>query len=214
MAEVAKPGRGTYHHGDLRGSLVDAAIKLLSEAQHWDFSLREVARRANVSHNAPYFHFADKRELLAEIAVSGFDALRARMLAAAGLADDAGSALAAIGAAYAGFGEANPAHYRLMFGPTLLGGGDASAQRVATAAASSRAVLSDAVRRGASEAAFSFGTDDEAAILETTITAWSLAHGLTMLYIDGLAAAETEMTLMDLCSIVSHRFRVGLMGPG
>src|SRR5271167_3875727 len=70
----------TYHHGDLRRSLIDAALALVTEEQDWTFSLREVARRAGVSHNAPYNHFADKRELLAAVAVAGFEALRAKML--------------------------------------------------------------------------------------------------------------------------------------
>src|ERR1700677_662644 len=71
-----------YHHGDLRRSLVEAALALLSEKQDWAFSLREVARRAGVSHNAPYNHFADKRELLVAVASMGFERLRERMLLA------------------------------------------------------------------------------------------------------------------------------------
>ena len=46
-----------YHHGNLAPALVEAALTLLNETQDWDFSLREVARRAGVSHNAPYKHF-------------------------------------------------------------------------------------------------------------------------------------------------------------
>ena len=58
-----------YHHGDLRRAIVTSALELLRETRSLEFSLRELARRAGVSHNAPYKHFADKRELLA--AVSG-----------------------------------------------------------------------------------------------------------------------------------------------
>ena len=46
-----------YHHGDLRRAVVVAALEILSETQSLDFSLRELARRAGVSHNAPYKHF-------------------------------------------------------------------------------------------------------------------------------------------------------------
>src|SRR5258705_11133800 len=60
--------RKSYHHGDLRRALVNAAVSLLTKTQRWDFSLREVARSAGVSHNAPYSHFASKRELLAAVA--------------------------------------------------------------------------------------------------------------------------------------------------
>ena len=52
-----------YHHGDLRHAIVQAALEILRETQSLEFSLRELARRAGVSHNAPYKHFSDKREL-------------------------------------------------------------------------------------------------------------------------------------------------------
>ena len=61
-----------YHHGDLRRAVVVAALEILSETQSLEFSLRELARRAGVSHNAPYKHFADKRELLAAVSAVGF----------------------------------------------------------------------------------------------------------------------------------------------
>ncbi|HZD27418.1 MAG TPA: helix-turn-helix domain-containing protein, partial [Xanthobacteraceae bacterium] len=67
-----------YHHGDLRRVVVVAALEILSETQSLDFSLRELARRAGVSHNAPYKHFADKRELLAAVSAVGFEQLAKR----------------------------------------------------------------------------------------------------------------------------------------
>src|SRR5271170_5665578 len=67
-----------YHHGDLRRGLLDAASELMAEDQNWTFSLREVARRAGASHNAPYNHFASKNDLLVAIAAEGFKLLRER----------------------------------------------------------------------------------------------------------------------------------------
>ena len=64
-----------YHHGDLRRVIVKAALEILRETQSLEFSLRELARRAGVSHNAPYKHFADKRELLAAVSGAGFEML-------------------------------------------------------------------------------------------------------------------------------------------
>jgi AcrR family transcriptional regulator len=72
-----------YHHGDLRHALIDAAMALVTEEQDWTFSpLREVARRAGVSHNAPYNHFGEKQDLLIAVAGAGFERLRERMAAA------------------------------------------------------------------------------------------------------------------------------------
>src|SRR6202165_723000 len=68
-----------YHHGDLPRAIVTAALEILSETQSHEFSLRELARRAGVSHNAPYKHFADKRQLLAAVSAAGFEALVKRM---------------------------------------------------------------------------------------------------------------------------------------
>lgn len=210
MRSITKSKRTGYHHGDLRRSLVDAALAILSDTQRWDFSLREVARQAGVSHNAPYAHFADKHNLLAEVAVAGFEILGSRMRESAKDASNAGEALSKIGHAYAQFGEHNPAHYRLMFGPTLMGGRDGPSERVAQAAAASRSILSETIRRGAREGVFSVAADDETAIRTTTIATWSLVHGLTMLYIDGLVSAESPRDLQQLVTSVSERFRGGL----
>src|SRR4029077_17911700 len=68
-----------YHHGDLRRAIVNAALEILHETQSLEFSLRELARRAGVSHNAPYKHFVDKRELLAAVSAAGFETLTNRM---------------------------------------------------------------------------------------------------------------------------------------
>src|SRR5207342_1602524 len=68
----AKP----YHHGDLRNALLDAARALLEEGPFADLSLRAVARRAGVSHAAPYRHFPNHESLLVELALEGFTELR------------------------------------------------------------------------------------------------------------------------------------------
>src|ERR1700761_5327041 len=108
-----------YHHGDLRQALLNSAGAILSETGRWDFSLREVARRAGVSHNAPYRHFADKDALLAAIGVSGYEILIARTTTAAKVSPGPGEILRAVGKAYIEFGVCNPALYRLMFGQGL-----------------------------------------------------------------------------------------------
>ena len=62
-----------YHHGDLRQTLIDAAIKMLTKSSPDSLSLRDLARQAGVSIAAPYRHFKDKRELLAAISAQGFE---------------------------------------------------------------------------------------------------------------------------------------------
>jgi AcrR family transcriptional regulator len=63
----------------LRRAIVTATLEVLGETQNLEFSLRELARRAGVSHNAPYKHFADKQQLLSAVSAAGFELLAKRM---------------------------------------------------------------------------------------------------------------------------------------
>src|SRR5687767_15921657 len=108
-----------YHHGDLRRAMVQAALEILRETQSLELSLRELARRAGVSHNAPYKHFADKRELLAAVSAAGFEMLAKRMARAIAGRGNAREQLFAMLRAYVDHGVDNPALYRLMFGDYL-----------------------------------------------------------------------------------------------
>ena len=107
-----------YHHGDLRRAIVKAALEILQETQSLEFSLRELARRAGVSHNAPYKHFADKRELLAAVSAAGFETLTKHMEREIAGLDNARERLFAMLRAYIDHGVENPALYSLMFGGT------------------------------------------------------------------------------------------------
>jgi AcrR family transcriptional regulator len=127
--------------GDLRRALVEAAKAIVADEQNWEFSLREVARRAGVSHNAPYRHFPEKLDLLAAVAADGFGELQTALRAAKESTASPETALLAIGGAYAQFGAADPARYRLTFG-TALGSTRAGVPSlVAEAAAGSEGVL-------------------------------------------------------------------------
>jgi AcrR family transcriptional regulator len=108
-----------YHHGDLKNALLDAARSILEEDGLAALSLRAVARRAGVSHAAPYRHFPNHEALLVELATEGFVELRAE-IAAAGIAQGAqADRIADLGAAYMRFVAKRPALARLMFGPQL-----------------------------------------------------------------------------------------------
>ena len=85
-------------------------------------------------------------------------------------------------------------------------------REVAAAAAATRAVLGDTIRRGAADRVFSVDPADDGDIAAASVAAWALAHGLTMLHIDGLVAAETTLRLDELVTAVSARFRKGISG--
>src|SRR3974390_1914544 len=76
-------GERSYHHGDLRNGLLEAARAILEEQDLSALTLRAVARRAGVSHAAPYRHFPNHEALLVELSIEGFDELRDTLLEAA-----------------------------------------------------------------------------------------------------------------------------------
>src|SRR5688572_29796038 len=113
----AKKPKKSYHHGDLRRTLLRHAVHIVAEQGSHELSLRALARKAGVSHAAPYRHFADKAELMAAVAQEGFESLRQALEAAgAGAPGGALERFFAGGEAYVRFAVEHPAHYRVMFG--------------------------------------------------------------------------------------------------
>jgi AcrR family transcriptional regulator len=180
-----------YHHGDLRRALIDTALQLVTEEQDWTFSLREVARRAGVSHRAPYNHFTDKRDLLGAVAAVGFERLYDGLSHAIIGVEDPEAAVLAICRAYMRLGLEDPALYRLMFGPALSDTGTVDRPAIARSAGDrARAVLEDTIQRGALAGIFAVLADDRKDVVLAALSVWSAVHGLTMLMIDKIPRAE------------------------
>lgn len=112
---------GTYHHGNLRPALVQAAVTLAQAGGPEAVVLREVARQTGVSHNAAYRHFADREELLAEVADAGMDRLSAAMTDELARVEEteplprAVARLRATGRAYVHFALAEPGLFAVAF---------------------------------------------------------------------------------------------------
>lgn len=181
---TGEEGGRRYHHGDLRRALIDTAAAMLAEEDGPRFTLREVARRAGVSHAAPYKHFPDKAALLAELALGGFDRLGAAMRAAVVAPGPRAfrREFLAIAKAYIDFGTANPALYRLMFGAGAESARDVHLNARALAAL---AVVHEFLGRGQQQ-----GIVRRQALAGQAAACWAQVHGLTMLAIDGLLLAE------------------------
>jgi AcrR family transcriptional regulator len=109
--------RRAYHHGDLRATVLDQVERIIRRQGVGVVSIREVARRARVSHAAPAHHFGSKRGLLTAFAVQGYDRLADTVATA--VADSRATTppavLAAMGRAYVSFAIENPEHFRVMF---------------------------------------------------------------------------------------------------
>lgn len=172
-----------YHHGDLRHALIETAMGMLREDKGWQFTLREVARRAGVSHAAPYKHFPDKAALLVELALLGFDELRQTLTAAKtrrpkSLRDE----FVAMAHAYVRFGTSNPALYRLMFSADAGKAGDVHLNERALSAFG---VLVELLERGQTG-----GILRKRDVRGQAAACWAQIHGLTLLSIDGLLLPE------------------------
>jgi AcrR family transcriptional regulator len=178
QAGAGRAAPAPYHHGDLRQALLAAAQDLLERQGAAALSLREVARAAGVSHNAPYRHFADREALLAALAAAGFARLAAEMEVAAATAPPAGR-LRAAGRAYLGFAAAHRPLFLLMFGPGIR---KSRHPALAEAAAGAMAVLQRAAAEGSPGAA--------RAPRAAAIGAWALVHGLAHLIADGQIAED------------------------
>ncbi|WP_229399804.1 TetR/AcrR family transcriptional regulator [Micromonospora okii] len=153
-----------YHHGDLRRALLDAAAEAIGESGPAALSLRDLARRAGVSHAAPAYHFGDKAGLLTALAAQGFDLLT-RALRAAG--DD----LLEAGVAYVGFAVRHRAHFEVMFRPDLHRADD---PELVAARARAGGVLRGGVARRTDR-------DPDA----DALAAWSIVHGFATLWLSG-----------------------------
>jgi AcrR family transcriptional regulator len=153
-----------YHHGDLRRSILDAALRVIAADGPGAVSLRDLARQAQVSHAAPAHHFGNRAGLLTAIAVEGY-----QLLGEALTATPAPTFLEA-GARYVRFALDHPAHFAVMFAPELY---DERSPALVEARGGTRAALRKAAAGGRTR----------------QVAAWSLAHGFATLWASGSLAA-------------------------
>src|SRR6266704_5025715 len=154
-----------YHHGDLRTALLRAAVEAIGQAGPAAMSLREVARRAGVSHAAAAYHFGDKAGLLTAVAAEGYRTLGEALQEAR----DAHRGFLEMGVAYVRFAVSHRAHFEVMYRPELYRPGDPEVREARAAAA-----------------ALLYGTaSPDAGQLAAGAAAWSLVHGLATLWLNG-----------------------------
>lgn len=114
----AKPA-ASYHHGDLRQTLIDAAAASIETHGVDALSLAALAKAAGVSQGAPYRHFADRQALLAAVAAKGFNDFIEQLGRAVG-ASRKGTPLSRMANAYVAFGTQHAGLYQLMFASPVL----------------------------------------------------------------------------------------------
>jgi AcrR family transcriptional regulator len=177
-----RSGDRGYHHGNLKETLIRAALDLIAQKGPAGFTFAEAARWAGVSPAAPYRHFRDRDELLADVARRGFDQFEAVLTRAwDGGRPSAFTAFDRVGKAYLRFAKEEPAYYSAMFeagippevSPELHAAGE-------------RAF---AVLRSATEhLVASMPAKNRPPVLMMALHIWALSHGIASLFGRGDAA--------------------------
>jgi len=168
-----------YHHGDLSASVLQSAAQLLEKEGLEGLTMRALARRAKVSHNAPYRHFPDRESLLAALAADGYAMLGKAQREAA-----AAGGLRGMGEAYVCFALEHPQRFRLMFGGVVQISRHPVLREVATKTFEG---LSDALASRVP------GARNVRETRDASIAAWAMVHGLAQLLLeDRLAPAAYD----------------------
>jgi AcrR family transcriptional regulator len=173
---------------DLRSALLDGVRDAVGEHGASALSLRDVARRAGVSHAAPAHFFGSKSGLLTAFAVQGFSQLATVVAGevAHSAPHDGPSTLAAIGRGYVRFAIAHQAHFEVMFRVDAL---DPTSSELTQVTDATYAILSDTIRRCGIEGALA-GRDPDL----VAVSAWSIVHGLASLLISGWLLGRAPTT--------------------
>jgi AcrR family transcriptional regulator len=189
--------RASYHHGDLRRALLDAAVGLIDERGPDAFTLRETARKVGVNHAAVYRHFEDKSALLAAVAEQGFVALSSRMReAVVGIPSrHTLERLREMGLAYLAFGVESPSHYRVMFGERIDDGGRFPALSQAVREASG--ILHEEMKEGARQGLFIAMSPRDLGV-----AFWTMAHGYTSLVLGRKIRAKSPKHAEEYWSVL------------
>ncbi len=175
----------SYHHGNLKQVLLEAARKLIEEHGAFGFSLTEAARLAGVSPAAPYRHFRDRDALLTEVARSGFERFTARLDAAWN--NGIPTPLAAfenLGRAYLAFAREEPASYAVMFEGALAPAAEAKSKPAADRAF-------DVLQKAAAALCRALPESERPPVKLMSLHIWALAHGVATLFAQDTPQSKT-----------------------
>lgn len=199
------PPRG-YHHGNLKEELVRAAMGLIGEKGPNGFTFAEAARVAGVSPAAPYRHFRDKDDLLADVAARGFAVFEAALARAWDQGrPDPEAAFHRLGRAYLAFAHDEPAYYSAMFeagvsldaSPALRAAADRAFQNLRSASEALIALLPAGKRPPA---------------LMMALHVWSMSHGVAALF--GRADGGRRPLPMSAAELLEAGMLIYLQGLG
>ncbi len=178
-----------YHHGNLRGAVLERAAEVIASQGPPGLSLRSLAADLGVSHTAPLHHFGSREGVLNALAAQGFRILAERLVAVR----ESGAGFLDVGVAYVEFALEHPAHFQVMFSPTLL---DESDPELAAARAATFAEL----KAGVDHMSESGAVEDAAAAV---VAGWGIVHGIATLALTGNLDAADLRPLIPAGDVVA-----------
>jgi AcrR family transcriptional regulator len=207
--------RGTYHHGDLRRALIDATTNLIEQVGTSGFSLRKVAREADVSPAAPSHHFGDSRGLLTAVAIEGFQKLVENFEAIDSAAEPY-DRLLAHARTYVDLSLRYPGHRAVMFRDDLIDKSDPAYLAIAPRAFELiSAAVADVMAEAEAEAGRSGGAADRCGTVDSdcaTRTVWATCHGIADLYGSRVASLGDDPELSQLVDHATAIVYFGITG--
>lgn len=200
--------KANYHHGDLRQTIMQAALAWIETENIFSLSLRKIARQIGVSHNAPYRHFPDKESLLVAIAEEGFSqlhqALQEALVDSVDSPENIQQQLENIGIAYVDYAVNHPAYYRVMF--SEFPQDYQNHPELAKISETAFSVLLNTIKRG--QEAQVFKAEDS---WQLARVCWSLVHGVSILAIDNQLRVSAAEEIVELAQIATRTMTTGIV---
>src|SRR4029450_13937359 len=166
---------------DLRQDVLQASLALIEEGGLDRLSMREVARKAGGSHQAPYHYFGDREAILAALAGEGFSRLGQSLARAAADAGEPGDAVVAMGKAYVDFAIRHPPYFQVMFRADAV-----PLDRYPEARKQENEAFGKLVEE--IDKAFTGQTPEERRRIAVAV--WAMVHGLATLILEGSLARK------------------------
>jgi AcrR family transcriptional regulator len=209
--QSGRSGPRGYHHGNLKEALIDAALELIAQKGPAGFTFAEAARWAGVSPAAPYRHFRDRDDLLADVARRGFDQFEAVLARAWDSGrPDAFTAFDRVGKAYLQFAKSEPAYYSAMFEAGIP---PEASPELRAAGERAFAVLRIATERLVA----TLPAQNRPPVLMMALHIWAMSHGIASLFGRGDAAGRAlPMSPEDLleAAVLVYLRGLGFAVPG
>jgi len=188
-------------HDDVRGAVLAAAVRLIAEGGLAKLSMREVARAAGVSHQAPYHYFEDRESILAALCEDGFNILGERLSKSRDPNSTPIVRFTSLARVYVEFAFDHPAMFRLMFRPDMV-----DMQRFPDAQACGDRAFNELIAavQDCIDAGFFPGRSQQGLV----VLGWSLAHGLACLLLDGPLAMKLPNAALARETVITETLAV------